>query len=124
MSDNTEKAGIDPDEFAAAEKEAEKSKDTYTHTFSKPFSYMGKTYTELRFDWDSLNGGDSLDIEEEILQVFGRAVIAEEFNGEYIIRFAAKACAEKIGSDALKLMPVKDFKRIKSRARSFLMAVE
>ena len=121
--ENTDSPVIDPEEFSVIEKKAEGSKDTYTHKFKKPFTYNGKDYTELSFDWDSLNGGDSLDIEAE-MNALGKAIITEEFSAEYIIRFAAKCCTEKIGSDAFRLMGIKDYKRIKSRARSFLMAAD
>ena len=114
---------IDDEELSAAENEAETSTDTYTHVFKKPFTYDNKTYNSLSFDWDSLTGADSLNIEAE-LNVLGRVVVTEEFSAEYIIRFAAKCCTEKIGSDAFGLMRLKDYKRIKGRARAFLMAAD
>ncbi len=112
---------IDEDEFAEAERQAAESADAYTHVFQKPFTYDGKTYHELRFDFASLTGRDALDIEAEMAS-FGKFVVAEEFNSEYLIRYAAKSCNEKIGSDAFELMPAKEFKQIKSAVRSFLMA--
>jgi len=116
-------AGIDADEFSVAKKEAESTAGTFTHTFRKPFAYMGKTYTELRFDWESLTGRDSLAIEAE-LQALGTPVIVPTFSGAYLIRMAAKACTEKIGADAFELMPLSDYNKIRSAARSFLLAAE
>ena len=127
---------IDPDEFSVterdeeldaakeeAEKEAENSISTYTHKFKKPLEYMNVTYTELSFDWDSLDGEDCLNIEAE-MQALGKTVIAEEFNSDYMIRYAAKACTTKISSDIFKKMRAKDFKTIKGKVRSFLLLAE
>jgi hypothetical protein len=102
---------------------AEAPARTYVHKFAKPFTYNGKEYGELAFDWDSLTGRDSLDIEAEISQLMpGKIIIAEELSAEYLIRFAAKCCEEKIGSDAFELMPLRDYKAIKGKARGFLVA--
>ena len=114
---------INADEFSVAEKEAGESTGTFTHKFRKPFSYMGKNYTEMGFDWDSLTGRDGLDIEAE-LQALGTPAIVQAFSGAYLIRMAAKACTEKIGSDAFELMSLTDSNKIRSAARSFLLASE
>lgn len=114
---------IDPEEFSAAEMEAQNSKTGYTHKFNKPFTYQGVTYNELSFDWDKLNGADSIAIENE-LQQLGKTVIVPTFSSEYLVRVAAKACNEKIGYDALLQMPIADYNRIRSNARSFLLKAE
>ena len=114
---------INADEFSVAEKEAEESTGTFTHKFRKPFSYMGKNYTEMSFDWDSLTGRDGLEIEAE-LQALGKLAIVQAFSGAFLIRMAAKACTEKIGSDAFELMSLADSNKIRSAARSFLLASE
>ena len=122
--------GVDADELDIAKQKAEEAKQkmetagyTYTHTFRKPFTYMNKTYTELRFDWDSLTGQDGLSIEAE-LQALGTPVVVPAFSGAYLIRMAAKACTEKIGSDAFELMSLADYNRVRSAARSFLLISE
>jgi len=121
---------IDPDEFSAMETEAEKAKteepDTmrsYTHKFKRPFTYGGITYEELTFDWDSLTGQDGLDIEAELL-LLGKTVVAPEFSSAYQSAMAAKACTEKIGSDAFALMPLSAFNSIRRNARNFLLLAE
>ena len=114
---------VDPDELAVAMTEAEEARSTYTHKFKKPFSHMGKEYDELRFDWESLTGNDGLSIEAE-LQMMGTPVVVPAFSGPYLVRMAAKACTEKIGSDAFGLMRLSDYNRIRSAARSFLLASE
>ena len=124
---NTIHAVIDANEFSVADKEAEIAKNeagdgayTYTHKFRKPFTYMHKTYDELRFDWDSLIGLDGLAVEAE-LQAIGTPVVAPEFSGAYQLRIAAKACTEKIGADAFELMSLNDTNKIRRAARSFLL---
>lgn len=114
---------IDAEEFSVAEKEAETSGYEYTHTFRKPFTYMGKTYTELTFDWGSLSGADGLAIENE-LQALGKPSVVPAFSGEYKVRMAARACTTSIGADALEQMALYDFNRITDRARSFLLKSE
>jgi len=95
----------------------------YVHVFKKPFVYQGKTYERLTFDFGSLTGRDSLAIENE-LQALGKMVLTPEFSGEFLIRMAARACTEKIGSDAMEQMPMRDYNRIRSRARTFLLRLE
>lgn len=114
---------INDEEFTLAESEAQNAAYTYIHKFRKPFEYNGNTYTELTFDWGKLTGRDGLAIENE-LQQLGKAVIVPAFSGEYLIRLAAKACNASIGSDAFESMPITDYNKIRSAARSFLLASE
>ena len=114
---------IDADELAIAEQEAADSEYVYTHKFRKPYEYQGKEYSEMTFDWGTLTGEDGLAIENEMQQL-GKPVIVPTFSGEYLIRLAAKACTEKIGSDAFKRMPIGEYNRIRSAARSFLLKSE
>lgn len=114
---------IDANEFAVAEKEAEQSAYTYTHKFHKPYEYQGKTYQELTFDWGKLTGRDGLAIENEMQQI-GKAIIVPTFSGEYLIRLAARACTVPVGADAFENMPISDFNKIRSAARSFLLKSE
>ncbi len=115
---------IDPEEFAAAEKEAAESEYEYTHAFRKPLNYMGKTYSELTFDWDQLTGKDGLAIENE-LQALGRPALIPTFSAEYKIRMAARACTTPgIGADAFEVMKLHDFVKITDMARSFLLKSE
>jgi len=114
---------IDEKEFEAAKVEATQSEYTYVHKFKQPFEYQGKIYKELIFDWDKLTGKDGLAIENE-LQILGKTVIVPQFSGEYLIRFAARACNEPIGSDAFEQMRIVDYNKIRSAARSFLLKSE
>lgn len=114
---------IDPKEFEVAKKEAEISNDTYVHKLKKPLVYDDKTYNELTFEWDKLTGDDALSIEIEMQQL-GKPLIVPTFSGEYLIRVAARACTAPIGSDAFLKMPIADYNRIRSAARSFLLKTE
>jgi len=116
-------AAVDADELDAALAEAENASCTYRHVFKRPFTYNGKAYTELVFDFDKLTGRDGLNIETE-LQAFGITVIVPALSGPYLVRMAAKACTEKIGSDAFEYMRLFDYEKIRSAARSFLLAAE
>lgn len=118
-----EKVFVDADEFAVAEKEAVNSEFSYTHKFRKPFEYQGKVYNELTFEWSKLTGKDGLAIENE-LQQLGKAVIVPTFSGEYLIRLAARACTVPVGADAFENMPIADYNKIRSAARSFLLRSE
>lgn len=120
-----EKEYVDEKELEKAEEEAEelRSSSSYTHRLKEPFEYEGKTYTELTFDWGKLTGNDTLKIEEEMMQM-NLPLIAPEFSGQYLVRMASKACTVPIGADVISALPIKDFNRIRSRARSFLLAAD
>ncbi len=97
----------------------------YTHTFAKPVLYDGKTYEKLTFDFDSLTGGDSLDVESELM-ARNHPVFVRNIDGEYLIRMAAKACTERgadnkrvIGHDIFRLMSAKDYGKITNIAKRF-----
>lgn len=120
---------VDQAELDAAETEAAKpeSGSAYIHVFGKPFTFEGETFEKLTFDWDTLTAADGLAIENELAST-GRAVISPEFSGEYLIRMAARACKERradgkrrLGIDAYRAMPMRDFAAIRGKARSFLL---
>lgn len=125
MNPNTkvESTIIGPDEFTVAEQEAEASAYTYVHKFRTPFEYESKTHETLTFDWGTLTGTDSLDIENE-MQAAGKPVIVPTFSSEYLIRMAARACTPRLGVDVLCAMPIADYNKIRSAARSFLLKSE
>ncbi len=123
-------------EFAAAEtaaKAVEGNASAYVHKLKKPFTFEGCTIEELSFDFDRLTGNDSLAIEDE-LQSMNKPVIVPTFSGQYLIRMAARACtttlttpdgrARRIGADVIQALPIGDYNRIRSKARTFLLASE
>lgn len=120
MSEKDNVTRIDEKELSVAKKESENASGVYVHEFAKPFSYEGKTYEKLTFDWNKLTGEDSLAIENE-LQSLGKAVIVPEFSGEYLVRMASRACTENIGADVILAMSLSDYNAIRGKARSFLL---
>lgn len=96
---------------------------SYTHQFVAPFSYDGKTYEKLIFNWGKLTGRDGLAIENE-LQALGKPVIIPTLSGEYLVRMAARACEQPIDAGAFDVMGLADYNKIRSSARSFLLRSE
>ncbi len=126
MSDEFKTPVIDEEEYEAAFKEAENNQDTYTHTFSKPWSFESESFGSLTFDFGKLTAADSLAIEAE-LNSLGQPTIIPEFSGDYLIRMAMRACTDKrsdgrkLGIDAFRTLPMAAYVRIRGRARSFLL---
>ena len=125
-------------EFAAAEAAAKAKAEhgnasAYVHKLKKPFTFEGCTIEELSFDFDRLTGNDSLAIEDE-LQSMNKPVNVPAFSGQYLIRMAARACTttlttpdgrtRRIGADVIQALPIGDYNRIRSKARTFLLASE
>ena len=70
-----------------------------------------------------MTGEDSLSIENE-LQAQGKFVVAPTFSGEYLVRMASRACTVPVGQDLIRSLPISDYNRIRSAARSFLLKSE
>ena len=121
MKEIKTKEAVDEQELQLAQDEAKDAKSTFTHKFKKPFLYDGKEYESLTFDFESLSGNDTLQIERELAKQ-GRTVIVPEFNGDYLAAMASRACEEEVGVDAFSLMSLRDFNAIRGAARSFLLS--
>lgn len=122
--DNTANVnGIQEEELEQAREEAKKAENLYVLKFKKPFSYDGVTYEELEFDFDGLTGADSLEIEREMNRM-GTQLAVPAFSGEFITRMCARACTSPIGKDAWKNMSIRDWHKLRAKARNFLMAAE
>ena len=100
---------------------------SYTHIFKTPFTYNGKTFDQMTFNWEGLTGNDSLAIEAE-LRTHGITLVIPAYTGEYLSGMAARACIERdekgartVGSDTIRAMPLADFQMICGRARTFLL---
>lgn len=106
-----------------AKEAALESEDTLTVRFKKEVEYNGEKYSELTFDFESLTGKDGLEIENE-LAAQGKPLVIPAFSGEYLVRMAAKACSAPIGYDFFDSVSLRDFNRIRSAARSFLLRSE
>lgn len=118
-----EAAVVDDKELALAKEDAKNAEDVFSHTFKKPLSYNGVEYKVLTFDFESLTGKDTLQIESELARK-GQTVIVPEFNGAYLAAMASKACTDEIGVDAFDHMSLRDFNAIRGAARRFLLGAE
>lgn len=114
-------------EQAEAEALTEEDSGIYTHEFKRPFTYEGRTYEQLSFDWESLSGKDSVAIERELRGINVTVVLAE-FTPEYLAAMAARACTYRNGdgfrtvnTDLLYALPLREFRQICSAARRFLL---
>ncbi len=102
----------------------------YTHLFKTPFSYEGRTFPALTFDWTKLTGADSLAIEMDILTRTGRAIVAPKFSGEYLAGMAVRACVslsqegKPMDLRILRALPLGVFQKICGSARNFLILSE
>lgn len=114
------KGEINKEEFNRAQQLAKLSRGTYTHKFSTPFEHEGTTYEELHFDFSKLKGRDALKIYTE-LRMLGIPTVVPSLSDDFKIRMAARACEERIGTDAFENMPIKDYLDIVGEVRSFLM---
>lgn len=122
MSNDTS-VTINPEEFAVAQVEAAASPEAITIRLRKPFTYEGRTFEELTFDWNKLTGNDSLAIEGE-MQAMSIPLITPTFSGEYLVRMAARSCTETIDQLLLRALPIADFNKVRNAARSFLLKTE
>ncbi len=95
----------------------------YEHELKTPFEWEGKTYKKFKFDWGKLTGRDGLAIESE-MQAMGTPVVIPSLSGDYLIRMAARASVEPLAADVLLALPLRDYNRIRSAARSFLLRTE
>ena len=125
---------VDEKELNEAEKQAAEDLASYGNTFNivlaKPLEYDGATFEELTFDWNSLDGNDSLMI-EHALEAMGKALIVPELSGDYLMRMAARACTATVdipggksiplSSDAFYHLSLRDWNKIRRAARSFLL---
>lgn len=120
-----QEVSIDGKELEKAEELAKENENEneYTHVFKTPFQYEEGTYEKLHFNWGKLTGNDGLKIENE-MQSLGMPVVIPSLSGEYLIRMAARASVEKVSTDALMALPIRDYNKIRSMARSFLIRTE
>lgn len=116
-------------EQAEAEALTEENSGIYTHEFKKPFTYEGRTYEQLSFDWESLSGKDSVAIERDLLNR-NIAVVHAGFTPEYLAAMAARACTYRnedgfrtVTTNMIYALPLGEFRKICIAARNFLFRV-
>lgn len=129
MSDEKKEQVSELEEMAqnaeALEQAAKQEPDAaaYTHRFKKPFTWEGRTYEKLTFNWGKLTGSDYLAVENEMLAQ-GKTLVTPEFSGDFLMGIAARACTSQMNVQTLKKMPIRNFRTILGRARSFLLRAE
>lgn len=119
------KLEINKKELDVAKQMADQNENVYeyVHKLNKPFEYEGRTYESMHFDWGKLTGNDGLAIENE-MQAMGTPVVIPSLSGAYLIRMAARASVENIAVNVLTALPIRDYNKIRSEARSFLLKTE
>ena len=113
-----QRTGVVSMEDKKAEKEAEKSQ-SYTHTFKTPVMIEGKQYKTMTFYFERLTGEDVEAVEAE-LQDQNKYVLSPEISSVFQSMLAARAAG--VGSDEIKRLPVRDYMKIKNKARDFLVS--
>lgn len=78
---------------------------------------MGRKYKEMTFYFDKLCGEDIEKIEAE-LQDQGKYVLSPEISSVFQSMLAARAAG--IGADEIRRLKVRDYMKIKNKARDFL----
>jgi len=112
---------VNQQEFEAAQAESATAKPSYTHMFSPPFQYGGKTYEKAAFDFAKLKGKDYLSIQDE-MRANNKYAITPSLSSDFLVLMCAKASG--IGDDILSELPIADFSQIITKARSFLLKTE
>lgn len=107
-------------DFSAKKEEKEKS-GTYVHKFKTPVEIMGKKYTSLTFYFDRLCGEDIEAIEDELMDQ-NKFILTPETSTAFQCILAAKAAG--IASDEIRRLPVRDYMKIKNKARIFLLSAD
>jgi len=97
--------------------------EVYVHRFAVPFEWEGKTYGSLTFNFGKLTGRDSLAAERE-LKAKGWISVVPHLDTQYKQAIAARACVEKLGTDAFEAMPLRDFNRIMGRVQGFFVSTD
>lgn len=100
---------------------AEEIEGAYVHQFRTPFTWDGKEYDSLTFDFDNLTGGDLLKVVDEMAMLGTQMQFVRETDTNYQLGVAVRACKEKLPRDAYLAMKFGDLSKIVSRARSFLL---
>ncbi len=120
-----EKQAVNTAEQAKNESVAVTDSDTsgtlYVHELQKPFEYCGMTYERFKFDFEKLTGNDMVAIETE-MAANGEYALSPEISTSFLSRMAARAAG--VGSDVLLKLPLREFGKIKNKARDFLVSMD
>ena len=93
----------------------------FTLKLNKEYTWEGKTYTEIAFDFEKLTGQDMIDIEKEMNDA-GEFALTAETSPNMCARIAAKAA--NLPLDVVTHLPLMAFNQVKNAARNFLTGVK
>lgn len=109
---------FDDKDISIVDVEEKAETGVYEHTLKKPFEYEGKTYEKLIFDFERLSGHDYIAIEQE-MAMRGKGLVVPEFSSDFLTGMAARSSG--VPEDVLIALPLKEFNKIRNKARSFLL---
>ncbi len=84
----------------------------------KAITHKGNEISTLDINLENLTGNDLIEVEEQILQS-GKLLQSTEFSRVYLIAVAARALHMPV--EILKQMSARDFARVTTEVRNFLM---
>lgn len=90
----------------------------YTHHFSEEQTFGDKKYKTLTFYFNNLTGSDIEAIEEE-LTAQSKYIISPEVSSLFQGMLAARAA--NVSHYDIRNLPVRDYMKIKNKARDFLL---
>ncbi|MBR0204046.1 MAG: phage tail assembly protein [Synergistaceae bacterium] len=89
---------------------------------TKAIKHKGQDVFTLDIPLDDLTGNDLIEVEEEIIRAGGSPFSATDFSRGYLIAVAARAAHFPV--EALKMMNAKDFSRVVTEVRNFLIVTD
>ena len=99
--------------------------ELYTIKLRRPVKYDGEEISELHFDFESLTGQDSREVQRELNRK-GISVLVQSVSEDFMRLMAARACTDRlsdgrsIGGDIFDYMVVRDVNMVIARLRRFL----
>ena len=103
----------------------EEESGIYTVKLRRPVTFEGTEIKEMHFDFESLIGKDSREVQRE-MALKGQTVLIQSVDEDFKRAMAARACTDrlpdgrKIGADIFDYMTVADVNKVLTRLRRFL----
>lgn len=104
-------------EKAGGRKKLRQELGTVSYTLLEPFSWCGKTYETINFDFNALTGDDMEAIDDE-LSAMGQTTGTAAYERAQYKLLAARAGG--IPADMVSKLPLVDYNQIIQAARAFL----
>ncbi|TGV29902.1 phage tail assembly protein [Mesorhizobium sp. M00.F.Ca.ET.186.01.1.1] len=89
------------------------------YKLSRPFSFDGTEYTELKLDLDDLTGEDLIACERQLNATTDDVVFVKELSKPYLALVAARAA--KVPVELIRKLPGKDFSKVTMQVQNFLL---